>query len=306
MIKTNPPFEILIVGTMSILMTLIVAFPYVYGHTFSQNENSLFLTRMGQAHAQLDLVGDFLSNNTNPDNTKSVLSHVIQAKALLNAKDPVNNFTWNQEIGERNQRVAADLIRGLNNLQVSLNHDPSISSSSKQLPGNSETSLIKDKIDRLSGLLDEAVSARVVKDEVNNSTNQAIVLANMGNEIFYSYGQAVGIPYTKLANMVATMKLNANNSNNNKAPAMTNKANIVNESQYENAKAYVKQAQEIVSKYLKSSASNNNAALDTQLQLNKILSQLKKTIDNRGQFSTVMHLIHMQIHPRLIANYKIS
>ena len=174
MIKTNPPFEILIIGTMSILMTLIVAFPYVYGHTFSQNENSLFLTRMGQAHAQLDLVGDFLSNNTNHDNIKSVLSHVIQAKALLNAKDPVNNFTWNQEIGERNQRVAADLIRGLNNLQVSLNHDPSISSSSKQLPGNSETSLIKDKIDRLSGLLDEAVSARVVKDEVNNSTNQAI------------------------------------------------------------------------------------------------------------------------------------
>ena len=296
MIKTNPPFEILIIGTMSILMTLIVAFPYVYGHTFSQNENSLFLTRMGQAHAQLDLVGDFLSNNTNHDNIKSVLSHVIQAKALLNAKDPVNNFTWNQEIGERNQRVAADLIRGLNNLQVSLNHDPSISSSSKQLPGNSETSLIKDKIDRLSGLLDEAVSARVVKDEVNNSTNQAMVLANMGNEIFYSYGQAVGIPYTKLANMVATMKLNANNSNNNKAPAMANKANIVNESQYENAKVYVKQAQEIVSKYLKSSASNNNAASDTQLQLNKILSQLKKTIGNRGQ-------LDLQLCTLFICNY---
>jgi len=135
------------------------------------------------------------------------------------------------------------------------------------------------------------------------------VLANIGNEIFYSYGQALGIPYPKLANMVATMKLNVNSNNNrnNKIPAMANKVNIANESQYQNAKAYVKQAQEIVSKYLKSSASNNkNAAPDIQLQLNKVISQLKMTIDNKGSFSTVMHLIHIQLHPRLIANYKIT
>ena len=135
------------------------------------------------------------------------------------------------------------------------------------------------------------------------------MLANIGNEIFYSYGQALGIPYPKLANMVATMKLNVNSNNNrnNKIPAMANKVNIANESQYQNAKAYVKQAQEIVSKYLKSPASNNkNAAPDIQLQLNKVISQLKMTIDNKGSFSTVMHLIHIQLHPRLIANYKIT
>jgi hypothetical protein len=131
------------------------------------------------------------------------------------------------------------------------------------------------------------------------------VLANIGNEIFYSYGQALGFPYPKLANMVATMKLNVN-SNNNKIPTMANKMNIANESQYQNTKAYVKQAQEIVSKYLKSPASDNkNAAPDIQLQLNKIPSQLKMTIDNKGSFSTVMHLIHMRLHLRLIANYKI-
>lgn len=88
------------------------------------------------------------------------------------------------------------------------------------------------------------------------------MLANIGNEIFYSYGQALGFPYPKLANMVATMKLNVN-SNNNKIPTMANKMNIANESQYQNTKAYVKQAQEIVSKYLKSPASDNkNAAPD--------------------------------------------
>jgi hypothetical protein len=301
---------------MSILMTLMmIAASPTYGHTFSQNENSLFLTRVAQTHSQLNLIENLVLNGTgtgtsNNNNAKSVQAHVMQAIALLNEKDPVNNFTWSQEIAEKNQRVAKDLARELNDLKISLSQDTPTTAINNKPSLSNNSSVIQDKIDKLGGLLDEAISARVNKDALNNSTNQALVLANIGNEIFYSYGQALGFPYPKLANMVATMKLNVNSnnsSNNNKIPAMANKVNIVNESQYQNAKAYVKQAQEIVSKYLKSPASNNNnAAPDIQLQLNKVLSQLKMTINNKGSFSTVMKLIHMQLHPRLIANYKIS
>src|SRR5690349_973231 len=311
-------FEILVVCTMSILMTLVMiaASPFTYGHTFSQNENSLFLTRIAQAHSQLNLIENLVlngisnttatNNNSNNNNAKSVQAHVMQTIALLNEKDPVNYFTWSQEIAEKYQRVARDLARELNDLKIFLSQDTPTTAINNKPSLSNNSSVIQDKIDKLSGLLDEAISARVNKDAVNNSTNQALVLANIGNEIFYSYGQALGFPYPKLANMVATMKLNVN-SNNNKIPAMANKVNIANESQYQNAKAYVKQAQEIVSKYLKSSASNNkNAAPDIQLQLNKVISQLKMTIDNKGSFSTVMHLIHIQLHPRLIANYKIT
>ena len=312
-------FEILVVCTMSILMTLVMiaASPSTYGHTFSQNENSLFLTRVAQAHSQLNLIENLVlngisnttatnNNSNNNNNAKSVQAHVMQTIALLNEKDPVNNFTWSQEIAEKNQRVAKDLARELNGLKISLSRDTPTTAINNKPSLSNNSSVIQDKIDKLGGLLDEAISARVNKDAVNNSTNQALVLANIGNEIFYSYGQALGFPYPKLANMVATMKLNVN-SNNNKIPAMANKVNIANESQYQNAKAYVKQAQEIVSKYLKSPASNNkNAAPDIQLQLNKVISQLKMTIDNKGSFSTVMHLIHIQLHPRLIANYKIT
>ena len=303
-------------------LMMIAASP-TYGHTFSQNENSLFLTRVAQAHSQLNLIENLVlngtntnnnntnnnntnNNNTNNNNDKSVQAHVMQAIALLNEKDPVNNFTWSQEIAEKNQRVAKDLTRELNDLKISLSQDTPTTAINNKPSLSNNSSVIADKIDKLGGLLDEAISARVNKDAVNNSTNQALVLANIGNEIFYSYGQALGFPYPKLANMVATMKLNVN-SNNNKIPAMANKTNIVNDSQYQNTKAYVKQAQEIVSKYLKSPASNKKcAAPDIQLQLNKILSQLKMTIDNKGSFRTVMHLIHIQLHPRLIANYKIN
>jgi hypothetical protein len=299
-------FKILLISAMSLCMTLMMAsFHPTYGHTFSQNENSLFLTRMAQAHSQLNLIENLISNNTNTgnNNAKLVQTHIMQTIAFLNEKDPVNNFTWSQEIAEKNQRVSRDLNRQLNDLKISLSQDrPAVAINNNPSLSNS-SSVIQDKIDKLGGLLQEAVSARVMKDAVNNSTNQALVLANLGNEIFYSYGQAIGFPHAKLANMVATMKMNANSR---KAPVMAKNVNVVNESQYENAKGYIKQAQEIVSKYLKSSASNNKAASDIQLQLNKILSQLKMTIDNRGSFSTVMNLIHMQLHPRLIADYKIS
>jgi hypothetical protein len=282
--------------------------------------------------SQLRLIQDIFLHKTdssnNINNIKFVQAHAMEAIALLNQKDSASNFTWNQEIAERNQRIARDLTRGLNDL-ISLNQPtPTASNGSKPLNGN--TLDIQDKMNNLNGLLEEAVSARVQKSVVNNSTNQALVLANMGNRIFYSYGSAIGFPQAKLANMVATMNMSAMsdgnmniprksmvqnsnsmnnmNSNSGKMPMISNIVNIQNKSQYQNAQAYVKQAQEIVAKYLKSpvvsAARNTNA--DIQSQLNKILPQLEMTIDNKGSFNTVMNLVHMQLHPTLISNYGIS
>jgi hypothetical protein len=88
---------------------------------------------------------------------------------------------------------------------------------------------------------------------------------------------------------------------------MSNTVKIVNESDYQDAKAYVKQAQDIVSKYLNSPDSANKITTsDIKSQLNKILSQLETTINSKGSFNTVMNLIHLQLHPELISYYKIS
>jgi hypothetical protein len=320
--------------TLFLIIIVITSILPVYAHTFSQNENSLFLTRMDQVHSQLQLVQSLLSTNTtsgdnNVNNTKLAQTHAMQALSFLKEKDPVNNISWTQEIAERNPRVATDLIRELNNLNALVNQR-SISEPGFKGTLANQSSSIQDSIFNLGGLVDEAISARVAKDIVNNSTNQALVLANLGNEVFYSYGQALGYQYVKLANMIATMNMSAmggsnsmnmqgmnmnnmnmQNMNNNmnakgsKMPPMGNTANIQNESQYQNAQAYIKQAQEIVSKYLTSpSLTNKNiTTTDRQAQLNKILSQLKTTIDNKGPFNSIMNLVHMQLHPRLISDY---
>jgi hypothetical protein len=320
---------LVILPLLSIITLVIVTISPVYGHTFSENENSLFLTRIDQVNSQLKFIQNLLGSNTsssnNPQNiTQVALIHAIEAAGLLKVKDPVNNFTWTQEIAERNQRVATDLVRGFNDLTASLNRETSSKNNSNVASANGGSQSIQDKIFNLSGLLDEAVSTRVAKDIINNSTNQALILSNLGNEIFYSYGQALGFPYPKLIDMVTTMNMSAMggasnsmnmhgnemmqgmtsiNANGNQTHNVSNKVNIVNETDYQNALAYVKQAQEIVSKYLKSPAPTVKTSTNIQPQLNKILSQLESTISSKGSFDNVMNLIHVHLHPTLISNY---
>ncbi|MGC2426106.1 MAG: hypothetical protein WA421_03655, partial [Nitrososphaeraceae archaeon] len=55
---------LVILSTLLVISTTMTMVLPVNGHTFSQNENSLFLTRMDQMHSQLQLVQDLLSTNT--------------------------------------------------------------------------------------------------------------------------------------------------------------------------------------------------------------------------------------------------
>jgi hypothetical protein len=52
---------------------------------------------------------------------------------LLNDRDPFSNFTWIQEIAERNKRVADDLTTALSNLKnfVEQQHSKSIDTNIK-------------------------------------------------------------------------------------------------------------------------------------------------------------------------------
>jgi hypothetical protein len=104
--------------------------------------------------------------------------------------------------------------------------------------------------------------------------------------------------------MNMTQNMDNMNANGGKMPTMNNMANIQNQSEYQNAQAYVKQAQEIVSKYLTSSnLTNKNTVPNASTQISKVLSQLKTAIDDKGSFDTVMNLIHVQLHPTLISDY---
>jgi hypothetical protein len=86
-----------------------------YAHTFSQNEDTLFLTMVHQIQSQAQLV-----QSNFPTNPKLAQQHASIAISLLNQNDPVvNNTSW-AKIAERNPRIAAELTSALNSLKSTI------------------------------------------------------------------------------------------------------------------------------------------------------------------------------------------
>jgi len=158
---------------------LLFSNPVLFAHTFSENENALFLTMINNIKAETQIVVRDFSNNT-----QQAQEHAKTAAELPTQNDPVVNTTWTSEISERNPRVATDLLHSLNDL----NH--TVASLSSLQNSNS----IQSKVTNIGNLLDEAVSVRISKDLTDNPKTQALVLANLGNEIYNSYGNALGLP----------------------------------------------------------------------------------------------------------------
>ena len=83
-----------------------------YGHDFAPNESASFLSFANQLQTESELVQSNLDNG----NLTLAKEHVTRAIELLNSKDPVNNAAWRNEIAERNQRVANELVVAVSNL----------------------------------------------------------------------------------------------------------------------------------------------------------------------------------------------
>ena len=143
------------VGLVTALSFVLLLFsnPVVMAHTFSENENALFLTLINKIKAETQLVAQDATNNT-----QQAQIHAKAAVGLLTQNDPVVNTTWTSQISELNPRVTADLIKSLNDLRNSVASAASISNSSS----------IQSKVANVSNLLDEAATVRISSNLLNN------------------------------------------------------------------------------------------------------------------------------------------
>jgi hypothetical protein len=118
----------ILLATVMVLSLVLFSNLVIFAHTFSENENALFLTMIDKIKAETQLVvHDFLNN------TKQAQEHAKIATALLTQSDPVVNTRWTSEISERNPRVATDLLGSLNDLKTTIaSASPNSNSSSIQ------------------------------------------------------------------------------------------------------------------------------------------------------------------------------
>lgn len=291
--------------TIIIILSFLLSYNAVLlAHTFSENENALFLTMINKIKAETQLVAHDFSNNT-----KQAQDHARIAEGLFTQKDPVVNTTWTSEILERNPRVTTDLLHYLNDLKTTIASPSS----------NSNSNSVQSKVTNIGNLLDEAVSVRISKDLIDNPKTQALVLANLGNEIYTNYGNAFGLPPSTVANMGGMSmpgmsmpskgsSMNMNTSTGNRMSGMNainqSPGTIKNLTAYQTAESLAAVAQQVFDKNLKPIAPTN--ATNSNSNIANYLEQLKNAINDKSSFMNVMELVHVRLHPTLISAYKLG
>ena len=135
-----------------------------YAHTFTGEESASLLSVIKILQAENNLVQSSLASNL------TLAQH--HAKAIADVVR--GNHTYGvlpDEVSENNKRVAADVIKAVDALRTTFN--------SKQKPSEAD---VKAKLDNLNAVLQEAVTVRVPKDHLSNSTVNAEATRDLVNE----------------------------------------------------------------------------------------------------------------------------
>ncbi|MGH9976695.1 MAG: hypothetical protein ACRD8Z_12805, partial [Nitrososphaeraceae archaeon] len=120
---------------------------------------------------QLQTESELVETNLVDGNVSMAEEHAARAVELLNSRDPVNNITWKEEIAERNQRIAEELVSSLS-LQ---NMNMSATSSSYGQTNQS--------ISNIDAIIEEAITSRIDKEQRENATIQATALGDIINTL---------------------------------------------------------------------------------------------------------------------------
>jgi hypothetical protein len=254
----------------------------VSAHNFTPNESALFLSLVDQIESALSSIEVDLASDTD-----LAQQQAQYARMLL-----TDNIT--KELRERNERVANDIVNGLDSLQQVSTRNAS------------------DSVSRLNDLLSEAISIRIDKDQLRNATINALAFAEDIDKVLEQYTLAIkGENASLIKNMPMSMKMSAMNassmSNTNDSMSMKMKDNETKETvkkldAYKRASALTGIAIDRFNKELKGK-SNDTSSLD---QVAMGLEHLKTAIRNNASTTTIMGLVHGQIHPNLMTGFDLE
>jgi hypothetical protein len=251
-----------------------------YAHTFSGDESAAFLALVREIESEMHLVETNLSSNVT-----LAQEHAEHATEHLDA-----NTT--KELAERNERVANDLSTELTDLQNALK--------GKTAP---TMEAIRNNISNINDTLQEAISVRIEKDQLNNSTVNALAINDILGEVIEHYGAAYGIEEEeeeeKEQGNVTETETNTTGTQAN----MNTTTTIIDLAEYQSAQAYANEAKQMFDEIKSLAPSNATSAIT---KVDDGLKELISAIDNRTLFSTVDEIVDSKVLPSLKAAFNLS
>jgi len=287
---------------VSFVLTLLIASvtSLAFGHNFSSNESAIFLALINEIKAQAQLVQENLLNN----NISLANEHATKASTLVT--DTVNN-----EISERNQRLADDLENALTTLETSTQSNSSSSMASE----------IDFIVSDLDGILDEIVTARIDPDQLNNSTIQALTIVELLDKVLSNYGDAYEVRFDMTNMSMMTSMMNSSNNNDsmdsmpsngmdNDSTSINNASaakgiELVNITSYQTAQVLASKVQELFNS-LSTDSSLTADSKNVDQAINNITAALQELVDSiKGKASPmeIMTIVHTRVHPNFITAF---
>jgi hypothetical protein len=245
------------------VISLGVVFPLkaTYAHTFSGGESAAFLALVKILQADLHLV------------QSNIASNATSAQAHANAVAEHLDANTTKELAERNKLVANDLTKAIADLNRT--------ASTKPIPAQQ---VIKGNVDRIDGLLQEAITVRVEKNQLSNSTVKGQAVSDIIDEVLERYREAYGIEEGKSAA--------GHNS-------------IVNMADYQSAQAIAAKAQEMFNEAKQLVLANATSTLATITKVGNNLAMLKNDIDTKAPYDKVATFANSTITSDLKAAFKL-
>jgi hypothetical protein len=268
--RMNNHFRFVLLG-----LILLVAFNLntnkpIFAHTFSGDESASFLSAVEMIKIDSQLAAEEVASNAS-----IAKEHAEHTAEHLTANDT-------KEINERNPRLATELNGTLTDF---------VNAFESESPSESE---VTDKISNISDILSEVVSARIDQEQLDNVTVKALVVNDLVGEGLEHYGSAIGMEESEHEeNEEHESASNETENGSNET------ANIVNEADYESAKAAISRVVELYNE-IKPSENTNSTELGTSL------TSLKDKIDSKSTFDEIDKIVDDKITPLLNELFKLN
>lgn len=256
---------ICLIGLLFATVILLPSSPnLIVAHNFSSDESASFLSLVDQIKSAISPIRDDISSNITLARTQAQYAKMLLTENVL------------KELKERNQRISMELSKMLDSLQGLTQQNTST-------------------LGTINDVIAEAVTGRIDKNQLNNSTVQGLTLANDVNKILEEYSKAFS---TQSNDMVITNDKSAMKMNEkrpaNEAMKVNGSKSLTDLGAYQRAVALT----DIVIKRFNQINGNSDRSTEIE-QLVKILDQLKIALQNKMPPAIIMELVHGRIHPNL-------
>lgn len=263
---------LLLAGMMMAGLGLAAAGQGASAHDFTRDEGANFIAMAEKIKVHLSLA------RSNLGRSAEVAHQHVEHAAMLLGKDAV------AEIAEKNKRIARDLPASLEAL-------------GEMIHEGKPRADVRKQIAKVNALVDEAVSARVDRQQLRSGAVQATVMAQMVSESLGAYEAAFG---------VQTGEAEARGHESEGEPGHTasgghsssgHAGKVVDRVAYDTSKAFASKAAGMYGKVNRLAPEGSDAAMS---EVKDGLAKLRHAINHKNHAEKVMVIVHGQIHENLI------